>query len=234
MTNEKDWQERYKRHILLPEIGVEGQKRINAGRVLVVGAGGLGSPVMMYLAAAGVGTIGVIDGDRVDMSNLQRQIIHGVNDVGRLKVESARDRIAEVNPEVNVVMYREFLDEGNAARIMEDYDFIVDATDSFGLKMLINDTCVAVGKPFSHGGISGFGGQTMTYVPGSASYRCLFDSEPVVSEVRGPFGAVPGIIGSVQAAEAIKYLAGVGELLTDRLLIMDALSMSFTVINISK
>lgn len=230
-----NWSERYRRHIMLPEIGVEGQRRINAGKVLVIGAGGLGSPVLMYLAAAGVGTIGIVDGDSVDLSNLQRQVIHGTSDIGRLKVESAADSIRAINPDVEVVLHREFFCEENARELVSGYDFIVDATDSFGIKMLINDTCVRAGKPFSHGGISGFGGEVMTYVPGTACYRDLFDSAPPESSaVAGPFGVLPGIIGSIQAAEAIKYLSGAGNLLTDRLLIMDALSMTFTTVSLSR
>lgn len=228
----REWHERYRRHIMMPEIGEGGQRRLNAGKVLIVGAGGLGSPVALYLAAAGVGTIGIIDGDTVDLSNLQRQIIHGTSDVGRLKTESARNGIKEINPGCEVVAYNEFFGEENGVSIVEDYDFIVDATDTFGVKMLINDICVDAGKPFSHGGISGFGGEVMTHIPGTACYRCLFDSEPQPREIVGTFGAVPGIIGSIQAAEAIKYLSGTGELLTDRLLVIDALSMRFTTVNL--
>lgn len=229
-----EWRERYRRHIMMPEMGEEGQLRLNAGRVLVIGAGGLGSPVAMYLAAAGVGTIGIVDGDRVDLSNLQRQIIHDTSDIGRLKTESARDRIKSINPGCDVEIHDEFFGAENGAAIVRDYDFIVDATDSFGVKMLISDICVEAGKPFCHGGISGFGGEVMTHVPGTACYRCLFDSEPQAVEVVGTMGAVPGIIGSIQAAEAIKYLSGVGELLTDRLLMMDALSMRFSTVNLSR
>lgn len=230
----KEWHERYRRHIMMPEIGEEGQHRLNAGKVLIIGAGGLGSPVALYLAAAGVGTIGIIDGDTVDLSNLQRQIIHGTSDVGRMKIESAHDKIRAINPDCEVVVYSEYFGEKNGASIVEDYDIVVDATDSFGVKMLINDICVGVGKPFSHGGISGFGGEVMTHVPGTACYRCLFDSEPQPGEIVGTLGAVPGIIGSIQAAEAIKYLSGTGDLLTDRLLVMDALSMRFTTVNLSR
>lgn len=233
MGNSKEWHERYRRHLMMSQIGTDGQKRLNAGRVLIIGAGGLGSPVALYLAASGIGTIGIIDGDTVNLSNLQRQIIHGTSDIGRLKTESARDKIKGINPDCEVVLYNEFFREENAATTIKDYDFIVDATDSFGIKMLINDTCVEAGKPFSHGGISGFGGEAMTYIPGTACFRCLFDSEPPNNEVTGPLGAVPGIIGSIQAAEAIKYLSGAGNLLTDRLLIMDALSMTFTTVALS-
>ncbi len=232
MTNE--WQERYKRHLSMPEIGIDGQKRLNNGRVLIIGAGGLGSPIALYLAGAGVGTIGIIDGDAVDLSNLQRQIIHTVDDIGRLKTESAREKIQRLNPDVRVEAYDEFLDANNVAGIIADYDFVIDATDSFEMKFLINDECVKANKAYCHGGISGFAGQVMTYVPGAACYRCLFETETPVIPIAGPMGVLPGIVGSIQAAEAIKYLTGIGELLTNRLLIIDSLSMNFTKITINR
>ncbi len=232
MTNE--WQERYKRHLLMPEIGIDGQKRLNNGRVLIIGAGGLGSPIALYLAGAGVGTIGIIDGDVVDLSNLQRQIIHTVDDIGRLKVESAREKIQRLNPDVNVVMYDKFLDANNIAGIIASYDFVIDATDNFEMKFLINDECVKAKKAYCHGGISGFAGQVMTYVPGAACYRCLFETDPPVMPVVGPMGVLPGIVGSIQAAETIKYLTEIGELLTNNLLIIDSLSMNFTKITINR
>jgi molybdopterin/thiamine biosynthesis adenylyltransferase len=223
---------RYSRHILLQDVGVEGQEKISNGKVLVVGAGGLGAPVAFYLAAAGVGTIGIIDGDVVDLSNLQRQIIHFTADVNKPKVLSAKEKINQLNPDVNVITYQTLLTSENALEIINDYDFIVDGTDNFPVKILINDACVIAGKPFSHGGILRFDGQTLTYAPGSACYRCLFHSPPPPNAVptcsqAGVLGAVAGMLGTIQAAEALKYLTGVGELLTNRLLSFNAKTMEF-------
>jgi len=234
MNLREDQIERYSRHIILQDIGGEGQEKILNGKVLIIGTGGLGSPAALYLAAAGVGTIGLVDGDVVDMSNLQRQVIHHTPDVGRSKVESAKAKIAEINPDVNVVTYNELFMAHNALDIIadQDYDFIIDGTDNFPAKFLINDACVKAQKPFSHGGILRFDGQTMTYVPGSASYRCVFHSPPPPNAVptcsqAGVLGAIAGMLGTIQAAEALKYLTGVGELLTNRLLIFDAKTMRF-------
>ncbi|GHV29857.1 adenylyltransferase [Bacteroidia bacterium] len=226
---------RYSRHILLQDVGVDGQEKISNGKVLVVGAGGLGSPVALYLAAAGVGTIGLIDGDVVDLSNLQRQIIHFTADVNKPKVISAKEKINQLNPDVKVVTYYELLTSENAFDIIKDYDFIVDGTDNFPVKFLINDACVLAGKPFSHGGILRFEGQTMTYVPGSACYRCLFHAPPPTGAVptcsqAGVLGAIAGMLGTIQAAEALKFLTGVGELLTDKLLSFNAKTMQFRTI----
>lgn len=223
---------RYSRHILLQDVGVEGQEKIRQGRVLVVGAGGLGAPVALYLAAAGVGTIGIVDGDVVDLSNLQRQVIHFTKDVGTPKVESAREKILQLNPNVKVETYREFLMADNALDIIRGYDFIVDGTDNFPVKFLINDACVMAGKPFSHGGILRFEGQTFTHLPGTACYRCLFKAPPPAGAVptcsqAGVLGAIAGMLGTIQAAETLKYLTGVGELLTDRLLTFNARTMDF-------
>lgn len=225
--------ERYSRHILLPEIGGEGQERLLAGKVLVVGAGGLGSPAAYYLAAAGVGTLGIMDGDAVDLSNLQRQILHGTADVGRPKVESARDRLAALNPDVRVVPYRERLTAANALAILRDYDFVVDGTDSFASKFLVADACHFAGKPYSHAGILRFEGQLMTVLPGrTACYRCIFNAPPPAGVAptcsqAGVLGAMAGVIGTLQAAEALKYLLGRGQLLTDSLLVYDALAAKF-------
>lgn len=222
---------RYSRHLSLPEIGIDGQSKLRDAKVLIVGAGGLGSPVALYLAAAGVGNICIIDGDVVDLSNLQRQIIHSTSDVGRAKVESASQSITALNPGVKVEAISGLLTADNAASLMADYDIIVDATDSLATKLLINDTCVALGKPFVHGGMYRYMGQAMTYVPGSPCYRCLFAGEEPVQPgneaVAGPFGAVAGILGCIQAAEVIKYITGIGRLLTGRLLRFDALTMEF-------
>lgn len=230
---------RYSRHFLLKECGTEGQKRIRRGRVLIVGAGGLGSPAALYLAAAGVGTIGIVDGDVVDLSNLQRQVIHTTADVGRPKVESACESIRAINPHVVAEPIYGLITEDNAADIIGNYDFIIDATDNFAAKMLINDTCAAMGKPFSHGGIMRFEGHTFTWTPGSACYRCIFGGEPPTDIVPpaaevGVFGAIAGMLGTIQAAEALKFLTGIGHLLTDSLLTFDATTMDFNRIRVSR
>ena len=202
-------------------------------RVLVVGAGGLGAPVSLYLAAAGIGTIGLVDADVVDLSNLQRQVIHFTKDVGIAKVESAKEKIQAINPDVKVETYQEFLDSSNALDIIKEYDFIVDGTDNFPAKFLINDACVMAKKPFSHAGIIRFKGQLMTYVPGEGPcYRCVFKNPPPKDDVpsckqAGVIGAMGGVIGSLQAMEAVKYILGVGDLLTGYLLTFDAITMEF-------
>jgi len=230
---------RYSRHILLKEVGVEGQEKIRNAKVLVVGAGGLGSPVILYLAAAGIGTIGIIDGDNVDLSNLQRQIIHTTRDVGFSKALSAKEKVNALNPHVKTVVYQDFLRSDNAIDIVKEYDFVIDATDNFPVKFLINDACVMAGKPFSHGGILRFEGQTFTHVPGSSCYRCIYSAPPPSNEVltcsqAGILGAIAGMLGTIQAAETLKYFIGVGELLTDKLLIFDAKTMDFRKISILK
>lgn len=224
--------ERYSRHILLQDVGVEGQEKIRQGKVLIVGAGGLGAPVALYLAAAGVGTIGIVDGDVVDLSNLQRQVIHFTPDVGRPKVESVKEKIGLINPHVKVNTYQVFLTSDNALDIIKDYDIVVDGTDNFPVKFLINDACVMAGKPFSHGGILRFEGQTFTHLPGTACYRCMFNSPPPPGAVptcsqAGVLGAIAGMLGTIQAAEVLKFLTGVGELLTNKLLTFNAKTMDF-------
>lgn len=224
--------ERYSRHILLQDVGVEGQEKIKNGKVLIVGAGGLGAPVALYLAAAGVGTIGIVDGDVVDLSNLQRQVIHFTDDVGHPKVLSAKEKINRINPHVKVNTYQVFLTAANALDIIKDYDFVVDGTDNFPVKFLINDACVKAGKPFSHGGILRFEGQTFTHLPGTACYRCLFNAPPPAGSVptcsqAGVLGAIAGMLGTIQAAEVLKFLTGTGELLTNKLLTFDAKKMNF-------
>jgi molybdopterin/thiamine biosynthesis adenylyltransferase len=241
MALNKEQSERYSRHIVLTDVGAEGQQRIIEGKVLIVGAGGLGSSVALHLAAAGVGTIGLADDDVVDLSNLQRQVIHFTPDIGKLKVLSAQEKIAQINPDVEVVTYQKKVLTENIIDIIadQDYDFIIDATDNFSAKFLINDACVLTQKPFSHGGVLGFDGQTMTYVPGNACYRCIFgqapspDVTPEPAKV-GVFGVVPGILGTIQAAEALKYLVGNCELLTDRLLIVNVLNMEFRSVKVKK
>lgn len=224
--------ERYSRHIILRDVGVEGQEKILAGKILIIGAGGLGAPAALYLAAAGVGTIGLVDADNVELSNLQRQVIHFTPDVGKPKVLSAQEKIAAINSEVKVVTYPTRAVAGNISKIIRDYDFIIDGTDNFAAKFLINDACVLAAKPFSHGGILRFDGQTMTYVPGETCYRCIFNAPPPKNAVptcsqAGILGAVAGMLGTIQAAEALKYLIGKGELLVNRLLIFNALDMQF-------
>ena len=230
---------RYSRHILLQDVGVEGQEKLRQASVLVVGAGGLGSPVALYLAAAGVGTIGIVDGDVVDLSNLQRQIIHTTADVGRPKVVSAKEKINRINPHVRVVKHAEFLRADNAMDIISPYDFVVDGTDNFPVKFLINDACVRAGKPFSHGGILRFEGQTFTHIPGTACYRCLFGAPPPPGLVptcsqAGVLGAIAGMLGTIQAAEVLKYFTGAGSLLTNRLLTFNAKTMDFRTIRTNR
>ena len=223
---------RYNRHLILEGFGVEAQERLLQSSVLLVGAGGLGSPVALYLAAAGVGTIGIADGDVVSVTNLQRQVLHSTPDVGRPKVDVARERIAALNPDVKVETYEYYLSESNALELIRPYDFVIDGTDNFSTKYLVNDACVMLGKAFSMGGISRYSGQLTTHVPGSACYRCLFPEPPVKSDVEtcamvGVLGSIAGMLGTIQATECIKYLAGVGGLLTNALLTFDALSMQW-------
>jgi molybdopterin/thiamine biosynthesis adenylyltransferase len=232
--------QRYSRHILLKDVGVEGQIKILEGKVLIIGAGGLGSPAALYLAAAGVGTIGIADADVVEMSNLQRQVIHTTADLGTPKVASAKAKMLAINPDITVRTYHEFLAAENIAAIVKEYDFVIDATDNFAAKFLINDACVLAGKPFSHGGILRFTGQTMTVRPNqSACYRCVFRQPPPKNAVpscseAGVLGAIAGMLGTIQAAEALKFLTGAGTLLTDALLTFDALTMNFRTIKFHK
>lgn len=230
---------RYSRCILLREIGVEGQARLHDGRVLLIGCGGLGSPIAMYLAAAGIGTIGLIDGDEVDASNLQRQVIHHTADVGKAKVLSAKETIQSINPHVRVNAIRDFITRDNAQDIIRDYDFIIDGTDRFSTKYLINDACVAARKPFSHGGVLRFQGNAFTYVPGAACYRCIFGEEPSQADIPtsaqvGIMGTVAGQLGIIQATETIKFLTGAGQLLTNQLLTFDALTWDFHKVSVTK
>lgn len=232
--------ERYSRHIILKEVGAKGQKKLLQAKVLIIGAGGLGAPAAMYLAAAGVGTIGIADADEVDLSNLQRQIIHGTADIGKAKVKSAAETIAQMNSDVKVNTYRTFVSSENIRELVREYDFILDGTDNFPAKFLINDACVMEKKPFSHAGIIRFKGQLMTYVPGQGPcYRCVFKNPPPKDAVptckqAGVIGAMGGVIGSLQAMEAVKYIIGKGELLTGFLLTYDALTMEFHKIKLPK
>ena len=224
--------ERYARNILLEPIGRAGQEKLLASSVLIVGVGGLGSPAALYLSAAGVGTIGLLDGDAVDLSNLQRQIAHGTADVGTRKVVSARDAIVAINPDVTVRTYDRWATAESLAEIVEGYDFAIDAVDDPATKLLINDACCARRVPFCHAGILEFEGQLMTVLPGkTACCRCVFGEPPSVgpthASARGVLGVVPGVIGTLEATEAIKTLLGLGDLLTDCLLTYDALTMRF-------
>lgn len=223
--------ERYSRHLIMPEIGAEGQEKLLAAKVLVIGAGGLGSPVLTYLAAAGVGTLGIADGDVVSLSNLQRQILYTTDEIGRPKVECAKRRLSAMNPDVTFELYPDYLTPETIGDVIAPYDMVVDCVDSFPVKYLINDTCAKMGKPFVHGGILGLSGQVLTVLPGTACFRCFF-RDPPPDEVmpEGPAGVVgvtPGILGTLQAAEVIKYLTGVGSLLTNTLLVVHAEDMEF-------
>jgi adenylyltransferase/sulfurtransferase len=231
---------RYSRHLLIPDVGLEAPRKLKASSVLVVGTGGLGSPVALYLAAAGIGRIGLVDYDVVDYSNLQRQVIHGEGRLGDLKVESARDRLLDLNPEIKVEIYNEFLNSENAFRIAEPYDIIVDGTDNFPTRYLVNDLCVLTGKPNVYGSIYRFDGQASVFnAEGGPCYRCLFPEPPPPGLVPscaegGVLGVLPGIIGSIQATETLKLILGIGETLIGRLLIYDALDQTFQSVKLNK
>jgi len=231
---------RYSRHLIIPEIGMTGQKRLKNARVLVVGAGGLGSPALLYLAAAGVGTLGVIDFDIVDESNLQRQIIHGQSDIGRLKAESARDSIAEINPFVHVQVHSEALSNDNVLEIFSRYDLIVDGTDNFATRYMVNDACVLLGKPYVWGSIYRFDGQASVFwAEHGPCYRCLYPDPPPPGMVPscaegGVLGVLCASIGSIQVTEAIKLLTGTGDSLAGRLMIYDALEMTYRTVRVRK
>jgi molybdopterin/thiamine biosynthesis adenylyltransferase len=230
---------RYSRHIILPKIGSAGQRKLLEAKVLCVGAGGLGSPVAMYLAAAGVGTLGIVDFDKVDLTNLQRQLLHDTDDVGRPKVDSAAERLNAINPDVNVIKHDTVLSSDNAFDILGRYDVVVDGSDNFPVRYLVNDATQILGKPLVYGSIFQFDGQASVFLPGpnTPCYRCLFPEPPPPGTVPscaegGVFGVLPGIIGSIQAVEAIKLITGVGEALVGRLLLFDALDMEFTTVKL--
>ena len=231
---------RYSRHLIIPDVGMTGQKRLKNAKVLCVGAGGLGSPALLYLAAAGVGTLGVVDFDVVDESNLQRQVIHGQSDIGRSKAESARDSIREINPYVNVIVHQERLDSDNAMQIFADYDLIVDGTDNFATRYLVNDACVLLGKPYVWGSIYRFDGQASVFwAEYGPCYRCLYPEPPPPGMVPscaegGVLGVLCASIGSIQVNEAIKLIAGIGEPLAGRLMIYDALEMTYRSVKVRK
>jgi molybdopterin/thiamine biosynthesis adenylyltransferase len=232
--------DRYSRHVIMDDVGPEGQAALLDASVLVVGAGGLGSPVLQYLAAAGVGTLGIADDDAVELSNLQRQTVHGTEDVGRPKVESAADFVASRNPDVEVTAHEVRVGPENVGGLIADYDFVVDASDNFRTRFLVNDACTLAGVPFSHGAIYRFEGQVTTFAGGSSGpcYRCLFPEAPPEGTVpdcstAGVLGVLPGTVGSIQATEAAKWVLGEGELLDGRLLFYDASAMEFETVPVA-
>ena len=231
---------RYSRHLILPEVGMAGQQKLKAARALCIGAGGLGSPVALYLAAAGVGTIGIVDFDEVDYSNLQRQIIHGTPDVGRSKLASARSKLNALNPEVEVVTHEMALSSQNALALFADYDFVVDGTDNFPTRYLVNDACVLSGKPNVYGSIFRFEGQASVFAAADGPcYRCMFPEPPPPGLVPscaegGVLGILPGVVGTLQATEAVKLVLGAGEPLVGRFLLFDALKMRFRELKVRK
>ncbi|NLM45924.1 MAG: molybdopterin-synthase adenylyltransferase MoeB [Firmicutes bacterium] len=231
---------RYARQIVMPEVGGRGQEKLLASKVLLVGAGGLGSPVAIYLAAAGVGTLGIMDGDTVSLSNLQRQIIHGSDDIGRPKTASAKEKLNSINPDVTVITYPEYATTENLPHIVPQYDVVIDCCDNIATRYLVNDAAVLAGKPFIYGSILRFEGQAAVfYPPAGPCYRCLFPEAPPPGAVpscqeAGVLGVVPGLIGMIQATEAIKLLLGVGEPLVGRLLLYHALTMDVVKVTVSR
>jgi molybdopterin/thiamine biosynthesis adenylyltransferase len=223
---------RYARHIIMPEVGPLGQRRLLAAKVLLIGAGGLGSPAAIYLAAAGVGTIGIVDYDNVELSNLHRQIIHGHASIGRPKVDSVVDRLKDVNPDVRVVPHNEPITSANAMQIISQYDVVVNGSDNFPTRYLVNDAAYLAGKPLVDGSLFRFEGRATVYLPGSGCYRCLFPAPPAPGEVpscaeAGVLGAMCGVVGTIQAVEAVKLILSLGEPLANRLLMFDSLAMEF-------
>lgn len=240
MTLRDDQIERYSRQIILPNVGGKGQEKILNAKVLIIGAGGLGSPCALYLASAGIGKLGIVDSDAVELNNLQRQILHSTKDVTRPKVESARDRLNALNSDIEVITYKIRLSSENILDIIKDYDIVVDGSDNFPTRYLVNDACIMAKKPLSHGGIFRFDGQAITIIPHkSACYRCLFPEPPPSGLVpscqeAGILGAVAGVIGTIQANEVLKYILGIGDLLTGKLLVFNALDSSFRQVKVPK
>ncbi|PKB79623.1 MAG: thiamine biosynthesis protein ThiF [SAR202 cluster bacterium Io17-Chloro-G9] len=231
--------QRYSRHIIMNDVGSRGQRSLMQSKVLILGAGGLGSPSAIYLSLAGVGTVGLVDFDVVDLSNLQRQILHHTDDVGRPKLQSARDTIHAFNPDVNVVLHETRLESDNAMEIISQYDMVVNGADNFATRYLVNDACYLAGKPLVDGSILIFDGQATVFIPGEGCYRCLFPSPPPPGMVpncaeAGVLGALTGLVGSIQATEALKLILGIGESLSSRLLLIDALSMSFREVRLKR
>jgi adenylyltransferase/sulfurtransferase len=231
---------RYSKQIIIPEVDLAGQQKISSGRVLLIGAGGLGSPVAYYLSAAGVGTIGIVDDDVVDLSNLHRQILHLTKDIGKAKVVSAKESLTALNPDTQVITYQERLTASNAMEIIGDYDVVVDCADNFSTKFLLNDACIMAGKPLFFGAVLRFVGQALTILPGEGPcYRCLFRMPPPpdiapTSAQAGLLGVLPGTIGLIQATEVLKYFLGLGDLLVGKMLTYNLLTMEFNKINIRK
>ena len=234
-----DQVKRYSRHIIMGDVGSRGQRKLMQSKALIVGAGGLGSPSAIYLALAGVGTIGIVDFDVVELSNLQRQVLHHTSDVGRRKVISARDNINAYNPDVNVVIHETRLESDNAMEIIGQYDLVVNGADNFATRYLVNDACYLLNKPLVDGSILIFDGQATLFLPGQGCYRCLFPAPPPPGMVpncaeAGVLGALTGLVGSIQATEALKYFLGIGESLSSRLLLIDALSMTFREVKLKR
>ena len=230
---------RYSRHIIMSDVGSKGQRALMASKALIIGAGGLGSPSAIYLSLAGVGTVGIVDFDVVELSNLQRQVLHHTADVGRPKVQSAYDNIKSYNPDVNVVLHETRLDSGNAMEIIGQYDLVINGADNFATRYLVNDACYLLNKPLIDGSILIFDGQATVFLPGEGCYRCLFPEPPPPGMVpncaeAGVLGALTGLVGSIQATEALKYFLGIGESLSSRLLLIDALSMSFREVRLKR
>ena len=234
-----DQVKRYSRHIIMGDVGSGGQRKLMQAKALIIGAGGLGSPAAVYLSLAGVGTVGLVDFDIVELSNLQRQILHHTPDVGRPKLESARDNIHAYNPDVNVVLHEVRLESDNAMDIISQYDLVVNGADNFATRYLVNDACYLLNKPLVDGSILIFDGQATVFLPGQGCYRCLFPSPPPPGMVpncaeAGVLGALTGLVGSIQATEALKYFLGIGESLSSRLLLIDALSMNFREVKLKR
>jgi len=230
---------RYSRHIIMGDVGSKGQRNLLGAKALIIGAGGLGSPSAIYLALAGVGTIGIVDFDVVEISNLQRQILHHTSDIGRPKLESARDNIISYNPDTNVVLHEVRLESHNAREIISQYDLVINGADNFATRYLVNDACYLEGKPLVDGSILIFDGQATLFLPGQGCYRCLFPEPPPPGLVpncaeAGVLGALTGLVGSIQATEALKLILGIGESLVSRLLLIDALSMSFREVRLKR
>jgi adenylyltransferase/sulfurtransferase len=234
-----DQVKRYSRHIIMGDVGSGGQRKLMGAKALIIGAGGLGSPAAVYLSLAGVGTVGLVDFDVVELSNLQRQILHHTTDVGRPKLQSARDNLHAYNPDVNVVLHEVRLESDNAMDIISQYDLVVNGADNFATRYLVNDACYLLNKPLVDGSILIFDGQATVFLPGQGCYRCLFPSPPPPGMVpncaeAGVLGALTGLVGSVQATEALKYFLGIGESLSSRLLLIDALSMNFREVKLKR
>jgi len=234
-----DQVKRYSRHIIMSDVGSKGQRALMGAKALIIGAGGLGSPSAIYLSLAGVGTVGIVDFDVVELSNLQRQVLHHTADVGRPKVQSAVDNIKAYNPDVNVVVHEVRLESENAMEIISQYDLVINGADNFATRYLVNDACYLLNKPLIDGSILIFDGQATVFIPGEGCYRCLFPSPPPPGMVpncaeAGVLGALTGLVGSIQATEALKHILGIGESLSSRLLLIDALSMTFREVRLKR